>query len=306
MRLLVWKPSARILPGAICSLLLVGSACQPANNAGTTNSTSNSTTNISATNTSGTTNANTPSLSTTGTPIETREPDQYSATVSVKAEIGGGQSNITSPALSADFARNGASQRVSIKVGDDQIVYLDRGDKRYVILPNRKQYAELDAQATGFDVPKLLTPAQVVSQVKSVSGCENAGEETYNGRPAVKYRCTAATRTGTQAGDVKDQSFIYIDKETNLPLHSESSLTSSGNVGGASSVRIITELSNLQTSVPASAFDLPTGLTKIDANQVRTQADAILKALLLLTQNMMQGGNSAPSATPSATQTPSQ
>jgi hypothetical protein len=298
MRLFVSKPSAKILLGTVCSLLLVGSACQPANNASTTNTTSNNTTNTSTTNTTSTTNASTTSLS---TPIETREPDQYSATVSVKAEITGGQNSITSPAFSADFAHSGANQRVSLKIGDDQIVYLDRGDKRYIILPNRKQYAELDAQATGFDVPKLMTPGQAVSQVKSTSGCENAGEENYNGRPAVKYSCTAAAKTGTQAGDVKNQSFIYVDKATGLPLHTESLISSSGNAGGMNSIKIVTEISNIQTSVPANTFDLPTGLSKIDANQVRSQLDAILNALMTLTQSAMQGGNNAPSATPSAT-----
>jgi hypothetical protein len=301
MRLLVWKPSAKILLGAVCSILLVGSACQPANDSNT--NTSNSTASVNTSNTSNTSNANTASLNTTGTPIETREPDQYSATVSMKAETTGSQS-VTLPALSADFARNGANQRVSIKVGNDQIIYLDRPDRRYVILPNRKQYAELDAQSTGFDVPKLMTPAQIISQVKSVSGCENAGEETFGGRNAVKYRCAAATKTGTQAGDVKDESFIYVDKETGLPLHSESNISSSGNVGGASAVKIITEMSNIQTSVPANTFDVPTGLSKIDANQVRSQVDAVLKALLVLAQNTMQSSSTAPAATPSPTQSP--
>jgi hypothetical protein len=305
MRLLARKPSAKILLGVVCSLLLVGSACQPANNANTT--TANTTTNVNTTNTSNTSNANTTSLNTTGTPIETREPDQYSATISVKMEASGGQSSISTPALSADFAHNGQNQRVSVKIGNDQIIYLDRADKRYVILPNRKQYAELDPQSTGFDVPKLMTPAQVISQVKSVSGCTNAGEEQFNGRNAVKYRCSAAARTGTQAGDVKDESFIYVDKDTGLPLHSESVISSSGNVGGASTVKIVTEMSNIQTSVPANMFDLPTGLSKIDANQVRTQVDTILKALLALTQNMMQSGSTTTTTpTPSVSPTPAQ
>lgn len=301
MSIFARKPSAKILAGAVCLLALAGSACQqqPATNSNT--NTSNSTINV---NTSNTSNANTTSLNTTGTAIETREPDQYSATISVKVEATGSQS-VTSPALSADFARSGANQRVSIKVGNDQIIYLDRPDKRYVVLPNRQQYAELDAQSTGFEVPKLMTPAQLVAQVKSVSGCENAGEEMYAGRNAIKYRCAGAAKTGTQAGDVKDESFIYVDKETGLPLHSESVISSSGSVGGTSAVKIITELSNIQTSVPSTTFDVPTGLSKIDANQVRSQVDAVLKAVLVLAQNTMQGGSTAPVATPSATQSPS-
>jgi len=211
---------------------------------------------------------------------------------------------MNTPPLTADFARSGVNQRVAFKLGNDQVAYLDRGDKRYVILPNRKQYAELDAQSTGFEIPKFMTPAQIISQVKRVSGCENTGEEAFSGRPAVKYRCTAAAKTGTQAGDVKTDSFIYVDKETGLPLHSESVVSSSGNVAGASSVKLVTELSNIQTSVPEDTFKEPTGLSKIDPQQVRSQVEAILKAAAVFAQGMMQSSGGAPA--PAPTQSPSQ
>jgi len=69
----------------------------------------------------------------------------------------------------------------------------------------------------------------------------------------------------------------------------------------------VTEMSNIQTSVPSNTFDLPTGLNKIDANQVRTQVDAMLKALLALTQNMTQSsGTTTTTATPSVSPTPAQ
>jgi hypothetical protein len=139
-----------------------------------------------------------------------------------------------------------------------------------------------------------------------VSGCEKAGEETFGGRSAIKYRCEAAAKTGTQAGDVKAESFIYVDKDTNLPLHTESLVSSAGNVGGASAVKIVTEMSNIQTTVPSTTFDEPTGMSKVDPAQVRSQVDAVLKAALIFAQNMMQNSNnsSAPAATPSATQSP--
>ncbi|HKC63477.1 MAG TPA: hypothetical protein VKB86_07560, partial [Pyrinomonadaceae bacterium] len=234
----------------------------------------------------------------------------YSATITLKLEATGNQ-NMTMPPLSADFAKSGPNQRISFKVNNDQVIYLDRADKRYIILPNRKQYAEIDKQSTGFDVPKVMTPAQIVNQVKNVQGCTNAGEEQFGGRTAIKYSCAAASKTGTQAGDVNAQSFVYVDKDTGLPLHSESVFTSSGNVGGESAVRIVTEMSNIQTSVPSNTFDEPTGMSKIDPNQVRSQVDAVLKALAIFMQNMMQNSSSssgapAPSPSPSASMSPQQ
>jgi hypothetical protein len=303
MRNFVLKSSARFFTGALLSLVLVGSACQqqPAN---TTNTgTNTNTTNINTANTS---NANTGTTS-TGATIDTREPDQYSATITMKIEVTGNQ-NITTPPLSANFARNGTDRRIAFKIpGGDEVVYLDRADKRYVLLPNRKQYAEIDANSTGFEVPTVMTPAQIVNQVKGVTGCEQAGEEQFGGRAAVKYRCAASAKTGTQAGDVKTESFIYVDKETNLPLRSESVVSLSQNVGGASSVKVVTEMSNIQTSVPPTMFDAPTGMSKVDPAQVRAQVEAVLKAALYFAQGMMQSNSSSgstPTATPTTTASP--
>jgi outer membrane lipoprotein-sorting protein len=294
------KPSLKVFAGAMLLLVCVTSSCQqqPATNINTGSNTNTSI--ISGTNTS---NGNT-GTSTTGATVTAREPDQYSATVTLKTEMTGSKS-VSIPALSANFARNGADRRISFKVpGGDEVIYLDRGNKRYIILPNRKQYAELDAKSTGFDVPTVMTPAQIVNQVKGLSGCENAGDEQFGGRSAVKYRCSGGVKTGTKAGDATAESFIYVDKETNLPLHTESIISSSGNVGGMSAVKIVTEMSNIQTSVPSTVFDEPQGMSKVDPAQVRAQVEAVLNAALYFARNMMQNSSSAPPATPSTTASP--
>ena len=303
----VLKHSARFLAGAmLLQLVLLGSACQqqPASNAntGATNSAGANTNTANA-------NMSTTTITTpTGATITTSEPERYSATITLKLEVTGNQ-NMSTPPLSANFARNGADRRVALKIpGGDEIIYLDRSDKHYIIVPGRKQYAEIDAQSTGFNVPTVMTPGQIISQVKSVSGCESAGEEQFNGRNATKYRCTAAAKTGTQAGDVKTESFIYVDKETGLPLRSESTVVSSGNVAGANAVKVVTELSNIQTGVPADMFNEPTGMSKVDPAQVRSQVEGVVRAALVFAQSMMQTSSapppSTPAATPAATQSP--
>jgi hypothetical protein len=108
---------------------------------------------------------------------------------------------------------------------------------------------------------------------------------------------------------VKAESFIYVDKDTGLPLHTESVVSSSQNVGGASSVKIVTELANIQTSLAPSTFDEPAGMSKVDPAQVRSQVEAVLKAALIFAQSMMQTSSapaapSATAATPAATPTP--
>ncbi|MBA2731473.1 MAG: hypothetical protein H0U54_01135 [Acidobacteria bacterium] len=303
MRNFVLKSPARFLTGAMLSFVFISSACQqqPATNSNA--SMNSNAANTGAMNTS-TTNSNTTTTA-TGTTIDAREPEQYSATITLKLEVTGSQS-ISTPPLAANFARNGGDRRVSLKIpGGDEIIYLDRADKHYVIVPGRKQYAEVDAQSTGFNVPTVMTPAQIINQVKSVSGCESVGEEQFGGRSATKYRCAGAAKTGTQAGEVKAESFIFVDKDTGLPLRSESLISSSANVGGASAVKLVTEMSNIQTSVAPTTFDEPTGMNKVDPAQVRSQVEAVVKAALMFAQSMMQT-NSAPMTTPTATASPTQ
>ncbi len=306
MRIFALKPSAKFLTAAAAlALALIGGACQQqaANSANTT--TTNTTTSANASNTS---NANT--TTTTATPsmndIEAREPEQYSATITMKIEVTGAQS-ISTPPLTANFARNGNDRRISFKVAGDEVVYLDRADKHYVILPNRKQYAEVDAQSTGFNVPTLMTPGQIINQVKGVSGCEKAGDEPFGGRSAVKYRCAGAAKTGTQAGDVKAESFIYVDKDTGLPLRSETLVSLQAPVKGASGAKIVTELSNIQTTVAPTTFDEPTGMSKVDPAQVRSQVEAVVRAALVFAQTMMQASSAppAPASSPMASPTAS-
>jgi len=47
---------------------------------------------------------------------------------------------------------------------------------------------------------------------------EKVGDDTMNGRAADKYRYATTTNTSTSAGEVKSEAFVYVDKETGLPL----------------------------------------------------------------------------------------
>ena len=295
MHIFALKPSAKFFSAAAAlTLAAVFGACQQ-QAVNSTNTTTTNTTNANGANTSNTTNTTTTTA--TMNDIEAREPEQYSATITMKLEVTGTQS-ISTPPLTANFARNGNDRRISFKVAGDEVIYLDRSGKNYIILPNRKQYAEIDAQSTGFNVPSVMTPGQIIRQVQSVSGCEKIGDEQFGGRGAVKYRCAGAAKTGTQAGDVKAESFIYIDKDTGLPLRSETLVSSQAPVAGASAAKIVTELSNIQTTVAPTTFDEPTGMSKVDPAQVRSQVEAVVRAALVFAQTMMQTSSAPPAPAP--------
>ena len=128
-----------------------------------------------------------------------------------------------------------------------RIIYLDKGDKHYLVLPEKKQYAELDRESLGFDVRRMLMPEQIVEQVKNVPGMQRVGEETYNGRDVVKYRYAATENTQTRAGQVDTESFLIVDKATGLPLRSETVSQSQGDVQSYKGLRIITEITDIKT-----------------------------------------------------------
>lgn len=254
--------------------------------------------NVNATNT----NSNTSTVLVS----EATEPNEYQATVSVKIEALGQQQNVALPTLTAEVARSGADRRMVFTMpAGGRVVYLDKAGTNYLVLPDRKQYAELDRESLGFEVRTLMMPEQIVDQVRSQQNVERVGEESYNGRAAIKYRYGAVTDTQSRAGQVETESFLYVDKETGLPLHSEtvSRSQSGANVQGYSGVRIITDISNIRTDTTADLFAEPVEYAKIESSQVRAQVDMIFSAMASALGQALQQMNAT--ATSSANASPS-
>src|ERR1041384_3913094 len=151
-----------------------------------TNSNSNSNANANTnTNTNANSNSNTSNFNSTsantGPTINTREPDKYSSTLVLSIETSGGEKTVGIPSLSVQVARNGDDRRVEFKLPDGSpLIYLDHDNHHYVVLPARKQYAELTKEATGIQFQKLLTPGQLVDDLKKIKGIERAGDDTMN------------------------------------------------------------------------------------------------------------------------------
>ncbi|HVF46874.1 MAG TPA: hypothetical protein VNA17_04845, partial [Pyrinomonadaceae bacterium] len=134
-------------------------------------------------------------------------------------------------------------------------------------------------------------------QVKNVPGLVRVGEEKYNGRDAIKYRYAAVADTQTRAGQVATESFMLVDKETGLPLRSEtvSQSQTGGNVQGYGGLRIVTEISDIKTETPADLFADPTAFQKIESDQVRAQVDMVFNSVaMMLGQLIKQAQTAAP------------
>lgn len=218
----------------------------------------------------------------TPSPIEVKEPDNYTAKVTLKFEAVGDSKATVLPTLTARVARSGNDRRMEFTMpAGGRVVYLDKAGTNYLVLPDKKQYAELDRESLGFDVRRMLMPEQIVDQVKAVPGVKLVGEEKYEGRDALKYSYQANADTQTKAGDVETDSFIFVDKETGLPLHAEviSQSQSGSNVQGYNGLKVITNITDIQKDPAVNLFDAPTEFQKIESDQIRSQVDMIFNSI---------------------------
>jgi hypothetical protein len=306
MKTPVLKPTLLVSCMLLLILIVAGSACQRVD----TNANTNANANLMGNANTAPVNANANLSPETVSSIAAREPEKYRATLVFSAETEGGQKTIGIPTLSAEVARNGVDRRVSFKLPDgSDLIYLEQGDTHIVIAPGRKQYAELTPEATGIQLQKLMTPGQLVSRLEKLKGVEHVGQETINGRAAEKYRYANTTNTNTQAGSVSTEGFVYLDKETGLPLRSELFAEASGNVQGVKGARIVAEMRDISTNVDASYFQVPAGFAKVPPAQVRQQIDALTNMASALIKALLSNGGAqvspAPTVSPAVTSSPS-
>lgn len=292
--------------GTTLSVVLLFSfgACQPmpnANSNGNANAPVNSQTSADNSNANSTTTDR-------GLTINAREPEKYSATLAFSIETEGGDKAIGVPPLSVQVARSGPDRRVEFKLPDGSpLIYLDHDNHHYVVLPERKQYAELTQEATGIQIHKLLTPGQLVEALKNIRGVERVGEGPMDGRAADKYRYSASTNTNTKAGEIKAEAFVYVDKETGLPLRAELLAESSGDVKGVKAARVVAEMRDIKTDVAAALFEPPAGYSQVAPEKVRQQIDALTNAVAAILKAMMantSGNSSNSSPSPMASPSP--
>ena len=284
------RPPVIMLLLVISLVVIAASGCTrgPATNA---NLTTNTNVNVNANATVGNINS-----STAPSTIAAREPDSYRATIVFTAETEGGDKAIGIPTLQAEVAKSGSDRRLSFKLPDgSDLVYVEKAGVQYGIAPARKQYAELTPEATGFQIHKLMTPGQLVAYLDKLKGIEFVGEEPLKGRTALKYRYARTAQTQTSAGEVKTESFIYVDKDTGLPLRAELFSEASGDVQGVKGAKVVAEMRDIQTIVDPVLFEIPpAGMNKVPESQVRAQVNAVTNTVAAVLRALLTNMNSAP------------
>ena len=281
---------------ALFAALMAGCGSTATNTANANIAITNTTNvNIANINTSPVANTNTAA---SGARIEAGEPNEYSATIQLTAATTGKNTNL--PPLTANIAREGEKRRLTFNLPNkQQVVYLNLGNTRYLILPDRKQYAELSPEAVGFEMPSLMMPDQVIDQLKKREGFERVGEEQIDGRTIIKYRAAGATQTNSTAGQVQAESLTYVDKETGLPVRAEFASQATGNVQGVEGLKAIVEMRDIKTETAPSLFEVPEGFSKISEEQIRNQVSAVTQAVTAVAGAFMSNMNAQqPAASP--------
>jgi hypothetical protein len=249
--------------------------------------------------------ANSSLLTGEGVGIEAREPEQYQAQVTLKVETGGTEKSASLPPLTAQVARSGNDKRMEFSLPNgDKLVYLSRGAQQFVVFPKTKQYAELNKESLGVDIRQMMTPEQLVKQVKNIKGVERVGEEKLGDRDVIRYRYGSTTQVNAQPAantqakaNVATDAAVLVDKETGLPLRSETYVESQGGaVSGMNRLRVVTEMSNLQMTADPSLFAEPTDFKKVAPEEVRGQIDMLMRMGGALVQQLMsnQGTSNQP------------
>src|SRR6185503_10986503 len=292
------RPPVIMLVLAISIVVIAASGCTrgPEANA---NINTNTNVNVNANATGANINA-----STAPSTFAAKEPDAYRATLVFSAETEGGDKAIGIPTLTAEVAKSGADRRLAFKLPDgSDLIYLEKAGVQYGIAPARKQYAELTPEATGFQLQKLMTPGQIVAYLDRLRGIEFVGEESLAGRTALKYRYAKTAQTQTSAGEVKTESFVFVDKDTGLPLRAELFSEASGNVQGVKGAKVVAEMRDIQTNPDPSLFEIPTGMNKVPESQVRAQVNAVTNTVAAVLRALLTNMNTAPPP-PSPTASP--
>jgi hypothetical protein len=179
-------------------------------------------------------------------PFSTREPDFYQARVVIMA----GNSE-----RSAFVARNGAKRRYDLNYGEKNSVVSIKAEKEYLLLPEKKVYAEQTRDQGESALPAELESLTVGRlTVKTPAEYETAGSE--NG--IKKYR---AKLSGSDASEI----LLSIDEASGLPVKQEFYRVS----GEERTLVYTVELREIRMEADDQMFAIPAGYRKVSMQEFR-------------------------------------
>ena len=203
------------------------------------------------------------SAGTAGSP-KVLEPERYFANVIATLE----GKDSSAQTLSFSFARLAADRRWAFELAQGQVIYLEKSGLKYLVFPTRGQYAEVSPGDAGFQASDLISPNVAWARLKS-RPAERLGIEPVNGRTTIKYRYATAGPGGKNE-------FLFVDPEIGLTIRS---VLNPVREKEGSVVRLIIDARDLQLNPDSSKFDVPSGMKKVQAVQLKPQIVSLTEAL---------------------------
>src|SRR5262245_57040902 len=222
--------------------------------------------------------------------LTAREPERYSVTTVVTVEPTGKSPKADLKPVHFVFAKMGTDRRISFSLPEPvgEVIYLEKAPLKYLIIPARNQYVELDPKELGFELGKMMSPSKAIERLKGRTQSETLGTETLNGRTVVKYRLKGSADTHTKLGTAAADSVLFVDQETGLPLRSEIETTSSSGAGA----RIVTNAERLELSPSPSLFEVPTAMKKVTSAELKQQVQGFVNVIRVLAGYLRQQATS--------------
>src|SRR6185436_1640103 len=173
------------------------------------------------------------------------------------------------PPLQVEVGRMKGDRRWSFQLsGIGEVVYMEKAGLKYLLLPERKQYAELLPGNLSFSGADTLTPSAMAGKL-GAPRAEKVAREAINGVMAVKYRL-AGSSEGGPADDL-----VYIDEGSGLPVRIEAGLKNLNGLAG----RVVIDAQNIRLNPDAALFDVPVGTRKVDAGLLKPQVERLIESL---------------------------
>jgi hypothetical protein len=167
--------------------------------------------------------------------------------------------------LQVEVARRKGDRRWAIQLGGGEMVYLEKAGLSYLMVPSRKQYAELPLGSLAFSGSEALTPTAMVEKLSRFPA-EKQGKASINGVMAIKHQVDRQSGT---------PDLIFIDEGSGLPVHIEADLKELNGETG----RSVVDTSNIRLNPDSALFDIPAGTKKVSPEAMKPQIVSLVAVL---------------------------
>ena len=196
-------------------------------------------------------------------PFSTLEPERYRATrVTTATETAGGATAPTVVSVEKVLiTRDGVNRREEYSVNDlAATVYLETSGKRFLLLPEKKIYSNLDEAASELESDSAnegadFSPDRLLHESSTAARYRKVGSEMIGDRKTSKYAVSVTDETSD-----KTETLMWVDDELGMPIKSE---TRSSDASG-STTSLTMELKDVSRDVDATVFQLPQDYKPVD------------------------------------------